>query len=59
MSGCYGGSREDRYFEDKLLKYLDDNDECPECGEIDCDKVCYDCYAHECECEEDEDENYN
>lgn len=34
MSGCYGGDPEDRYFEDKLLNFLDENetDLCLSCG---------------------------
>ena len=35
MSGCYGNSREDRYFEGQLNRYLDSLDfgPCEECGE--------------------------
>jgi|WetSurMetagenome_2_1015567.scaffolds.fasta_scaffold2376906_1 DNA-directed RNA polymerase subunit RPC12/RpoP len=31
MSGCYGNSPEDRYFENRLSE-MDDNLHCPECG---------------------------
>lgn len=37
MTGCYGSSKEDRHFENKLLDHLDDSYEAPcvcDCGEI-------------------------
>ena len=44
MSGCYGGSFEDRCFENKLLEELDEQEE----------MICLICKknAEECECEE-------
>lgn len=38
MSGCYGNSPEDKYFESKLLDHLDTCDEdttCSQCGAVD------------------------
>lgn len=51
MSGCYGNSPEDRYFESKLLDHLDNEWQCSKCGghfemggyEIHGEMVCDDC----------------
>jgi hypothetical protein len=32
MSGCYGDSAEDRYFENRLSEMDNDDLTCPECG---------------------------
>ena len=32
MSGCYGNSPEDKYFENKLLNELDEEYKCAKCG---------------------------
>ena len=58
MSGCYGNSFEDKYWENRLMNYLDqyEIEECPKCHEIDCE-WCPDCKNHSCECECMEEEN--
>ena len=38
MSGCFGSDPEDRYFENQLLNYLDDDYCCDLCG---CDESAY------------------
>lgn len=51
MSGCYGNSQEDKYFESKLLDHLDEGWKCAKCGgyfemggyEIHGEMVCDDC----------------
>jgi len=51
MSGCYGNSPEDRYWEKRLLDYLDQP--CGLCGEEDCE-CCADCEKQACVCNEPE-----
>jgi hypothetical protein len=41
VSGIYGNSKEDRYFEAMLHSYLDEHEVCGECEE----------YADDCKCE--------
>lgn len=48
MAGCYGNSAEDRYFENKLMDYLDDTEPyCTNCGtqteELE-NELCEDCF---------------
>lgn len=45
MSGCYGGSFEDRYFESRLLDEVWGEDfNCPKCGtELEEENFCYSC----------------
>lgn len=51
MSGCYGNSPEDKYFENKMLNELSDEYQCANCGgyfemggyEVDGELWCDDC----------------